>query len=253
MPRSNRYIVPQCTYHLTHRCHNQDYLLRFAKDRDRYRLHLYESLQDHLVEVLSYMITSNHVHLLAHSDAPQAISEWMHDLQGRMATDYNKRRERSGAFWQGRFHNTMIENGTHLLRCMAYIELNMVRNGTVTHPREWRWCSYHEWMGERQRFRIIEPERIIPALGFGNVEAEQFRKYLDSEITRKIEEGELSRESIWTKSVAVGSQEYLERVEQSNGWRRRFKKEQSTEETWVLRDEATAYSPFPLLGTDHNK
>jgi REP element-mobilizing transposase RayT len=35
MPRANRYIVPGRTYHLTHRCHNGAFLLKFERDRER--------------------------------------------------------------------------------------------------------------------------------------------------------------------------------------------------------------------------
>jgi REP element-mobilizing transposase RayT len=40
MPRANRYILPGRIYHLTHRCHDRQFLLRFAKDRDGYRQRL---------------------------------------------------------------------------------------------------------------------------------------------------------------------------------------------------------------------
>jgi hypothetical protein len=34
MPRANRYFVPGFAYHLTHRCHNRQFLMRFAEDRN---------------------------------------------------------------------------------------------------------------------------------------------------------------------------------------------------------------------------
>ena len=37
MPRANRYIVSGAAYHLTHRCHDRAFLLKFARHRDRYR------------------------------------------------------------------------------------------------------------------------------------------------------------------------------------------------------------------------
>jgi len=32
---------------------------------------------------------------------------------------------------------TAIESGDHLLRCIVYIDLNMVRAGVVNHPSDW--------------------------------------------------------------------------------------------------------------------
>jgi len=33
MPRANRYFVPGFIWHITHRCHKQESLLKFARDR----------------------------------------------------------------------------------------------------------------------------------------------------------------------------------------------------------------------------
>ncbi|NJN70954.1 MAG: hypothetical protein HC801_12235 [Nitrospira sp.] len=63
MPRANRYIIAGPAYHITHRCHNREFLLRFAKDRDAYRVLLREKLSEHKsIRLLTYCITSNHVH-----------------------------------------------------------------------------------------------------------------------------------------------------------------------------------------------
>ena len=43
MPRANRYYLPGTTHHLTHRCHNRQFLFRFAIDRDAYRRILWQT------------------------------------------------------------------------------------------------------------------------------------------------------------------------------------------------------------------
>ena len=58
-------------------------------------------------------------------------------VSGATGQAYNRRKNRKGAFWEDRFYTTVIEDGVHLLRCMAYIELNMVRAGAVKHPKDW--------------------------------------------------------------------------------------------------------------------
>ena len=49
---------------MTHRCHNREFLLKFALDRDGYRAKLREHLGEFEVALLDYCITCNHVHLL---------------------------------------------------------------------------------------------------------------------------------------------------------------------------------------------
>ncbi|NLF40638.1 transposase, partial [bacterium] len=141
MPRANRYIIPGGIWHLTHRCHERAHLLRFSRDRERWRHWLFEAVKRHDLTVLTFCITCNHIHLVVRDkedgSIPRAIPRAMQLLQGRMAQEYNTRKDRTGAYWEDRYHATAVESGTHLLRCLCYVELNMVRAGAVAHPSEW--------------------------------------------------------------------------------------------------------------------
>jgi putative transposase len=147
MAKAIRFLVPGCSYHLTHRCHNGDYLLRFARDRNAYKDLLRQYSKTYRVPVMGYCLTSNHVHLLVKLRYEGAVSEFMDALQGDFAQKYNLRKGRSGSFWNGRYHATAIESSKHLWECLRYIDLNMVRAGVVGHPSEWPWCSYPELSG----------------------------------------------------------------------------------------------------------
>jgi putative transposase len=55
-------------------------------------------------------------------------------LAGRTGQEYNQRKDRKGAFWEDCYHATAVETDDHLLRCIVYMDLNMVRAGKVEHP-----------------------------------------------------------------------------------------------------------------------
>lgn len=137
MPRANRYIIPGNTYHLTHRCHDREFLLKFARDRNRYRQRLREAARTGELSLLTYNITSNHVHLVVYAADAEQVAVFMQQAAGEFARDYNRRKERRGAFWEGRYHATMVDSGEYLWSCLKYVELNMVRCGVVDHPRDW--------------------------------------------------------------------------------------------------------------------
>ncbi len=42
MPRANRYFLPDHVWHITHRCHKEEFLLKFAKDRKRFYSVIYQ-------------------------------------------------------------------------------------------------------------------------------------------------------------------------------------------------------------------
>lgn len=137
MPRANRYWVNGAAYHLTHRCHNREFLFQRVEDRDAYRSLLRRHVLESPVSLLSYTITSNHVHLLVAAEAHEEVASLMQRVQGQFAETYNRTHRRQGAFWSDRYHATQIDSGSHLWACLVYIDLNMVRAGVVPHPRDW--------------------------------------------------------------------------------------------------------------------
>ena len=136
MPRANRYFLEGYVWHITHRCHKRDFLLKLKKDREAWVKWLYEATKRYGLTVLNYCVTSNHIHLLVQSNSQDDIPRSMQLIAGRTAQEYNSRKSRKGGYWEDRYHATAIQSGDHLIRCMIYIDLNMVRNGVVKHPRD---------------------------------------------------------------------------------------------------------------------
>lgn len=156
MARANRHHLPGCIWHITHRCHKKEFLLKFAHDRFRFVHWLLEARKRFSLQILNYTVTCNHVHLLVKDNEDATIIPSAIQLvAGRTAQEYNQRKRRKGAFWEDRYHATAIESGEHLRRCLVYIDLNMVRAGAVTHPAEWAFGGYHEIQGNRRRNLLL--------------------------------------------------------------------------------------------------
>ena len=66
---------------------------------------------------------------------------FMKTLKHRFTTWYNKRNRRKGTLWEARYKSVLVQNG-HAARVMAaYIDLNPVRAGMVSDPKDYRWRS----------------------------------------------------------------------------------------------------------------
>ncbi|MDA1274876.1 MAG: transposase [Verrucomicrobia bacterium] len=195
------------------------------------------------ISLLDYCETSNHVHLLAFAEDTGQICQFMQRVEGQFAQSYNRRKKRRGAFWEDRFHSTTVEPGGHLEACMVYIALNMVRCGVVTHPREWPWCGYHELMGLRQRFRILDFEQTLALLGA--VSAEEFRRNYEAMIQERIAKDQKKREPRWTEAIAVGSESFVREAASRVEHRQRLEIELNGE-NWVLKEPGVHYNAFPV-------
>ncbi len=64
MPRARRYCMPGYIWHLTHRCHRGQFLLRYKRNRLVWLRWLYEARCRYGLCVFDYTVTRNHVHLI---------------------------------------------------------------------------------------------------------------------------------------------------------------------------------------------
>ena len=119
MPRANRYFIPGYTWHITHRCHKQEFLLKFIRDRKKWIAWLFEAKKRFGLVVLNYTVTSNRIHLLVRDTGKDVIPKSIQLIAGRVAQQYNQRKQRKGAFWEDRYHATAVDNGEHLFRCLG--------------------------------------------------------------------------------------------------------------------------------------
>lgn len=74
-----------------------------------------------------------------------SLSFFLKDLKQRITAYMNRRLDRSGTLWEGRFKSVLVEGGEQaLLTVAAYIDLNPIRAGLVKRPEDYRWCGYAE-------------------------------------------------------------------------------------------------------------
>ena len=241
MPRAHRHHLDGYVWHLTHRCHRRQFLLRFARDRRAWRTWLYEARARFGLCVPDYNATSNHVHLLVRDRGQGEIAASMQLIEGRTAQPFNRRKERGGAFWEDRYHATAVETGAHLARCLVYIDMNMVRAGVVEHPARWEVSGYHEIQRPRRRYGIVDHQGLADALG---VElpalAQTHREWIEEALLGR----EQQRQGLWTESVAVGSREFVVEVQRKLGARALHREIEPAGDLHVLREEPAAYGAF---------
>ncbi len=143
MPCPARLNISGIPQHVTQRGNNRQAC--FYADED-YRLYL-ELLNDacrlHACYLHTYVLMTNHVHLLITPSTPDGISRVMCDLGRDFVRTINRNYHRTGTLWEGRFKSSLVDTNRYCLTCYRYLELNPVRAGMVGHPADYRWSSYH--------------------------------------------------------------------------------------------------------------
>lgn len=240
MARAKRHYIPGQIWHITHRCHKREFLLKFAKDRRNWLQWLFEAKKRYGLVILNYTVTSNHIHLLVlDEEGRNVIPESIRLVAGRTGQEYNLRKKRKGAFWEDRYHATAIESEQHLLRCLAYIDLNMVRNGVVSHPSEWPFGGYNEIRKPRRKCVLISYQKLTELSGFATYDA--FRKSHKELISELLVNGNNTRQTQWTESIAVGSEKFIKTLKENLGIFAKGRKILESDGDFQLREEMGTY------------
>ena len=96
--------------------------------------------------VTAYVLMTNHFHLVVQT--PEAnLSRGMHWLNTSYVVWFNRRHERSGHLFGGRFKAFLIDQEAYFTEVLRYVVLNPVRAKMVERPEDYRWSSYRATAG----------------------------------------------------------------------------------------------------------
>jgi len=250
MARANRHFIPGLIWHITHRCHNKEFLLKLKRDRRLWLRWLYEAKKRFNLCILDYMVTSNHIHLLVWDNGPRdVIPKSIHLIAGQTAQNYNRRKNRKGAYWEDRYHATAVDSDSHFLRCVVYIDLNMVRAGVVNHPLEWPFCGFYEVQNIPRRRSLIQYGALMRLFETEDLQSLQ-RKHREL-IAETLKKNVLTRQPQWTESIAVGRREFVERIKTRLGVKAKGRETIDSLVGYELREgESSDYPIFGLKNED---
>ncbi len=131
-----------------------------------------------LVEILTFCLMPNHIHLLVRQLREGGISKFMKKLGG-YALYYNKKYKRKGHLFQDKFQAILIENNEQLKTAFVYIHTNPVaiiypgwkekgiKNAkrTIKYVENYRWSSYPDYLEKRNFPSLTNREFLLRVMG----------------------------------------------------------------------------------------
>lgn len=164
MARLPRLTVPGYPHHVIQRGNNRQMIFRDVSDYE-HMLSLFEQYAGReKVAIHSYVLMTNHFHLLATPESLSGLPRMMQAVGRRYAQYFNRRYQRTGTLWEGRYKATLVQADRYLLACMAYIDLNPVRAGMVARAADYRWSSHRHYVG-LSNDKLIKPHPLYWQLG----------------------------------------------------------------------------------------
>lgn len=117
------------------------------KEKPLLRLNIVKNNLSDEVELLAYCLMPNHFHLLVKQKAIDGITRLMRQITTGYSMYFNKRYNRQGHLFQGRFKAANIDSDEHLLHLSRYIHLNPKDRGVSL--TEFEWSSYLNYLGNK--------------------------------------------------------------------------------------------------------
>ena len=136
-------------YHVYNRGCNRE--LIFANDRNyKFLLQRAKSyLPDYPLKVIAYCLMPNHYHFLLLPEEDGILSRFIQRLFNSYTQAFNKQQNRTGTLFEGRAKSVLVDTDEYILHICRYLHLNPVKANLVTHPEDWPYSNYLEWVKKR--------------------------------------------------------------------------------------------------------
>ena len=212
MARQPRLALPGYPHHVIQRGNNRQPIVLDEADRKMlYSLWLEESLR-HKVAVNAYVLLDNHFHMLLTPPSDEAMSLMMQSVGRTYVRYFNKRHDRSGTLWEGRYKSSLVDSEAYLLTCMAYIDLNPVRAGAADSPEAFNWSSYKHLSGQKID-KLVTPHALYWGLGNTPFAREAaYAEFVASGLSESIQK-DLTESAL--KGRVVGRPDFLKLLEKT--------------------------------------
>jgi putative transposase len=205
MARPNRQAPGGIHYHVLNRAVARIKIFRNDGDRDAFEKTLLQAHARLPTRILAYCVMPNHWHLVVHPRRDGELSRFIYWLTLTHAQRWRAAHNTVGfgPLYQGRFKSFPIQDDSHLLTVLRYVERNPLRVGLVDRAENWHWCSLHRRLEDTPQYNTLlsnwpirQPNNWIDVVNRPQTAAEE--RAVQLSITRSRPYGSAG----WQRSVA---------------------------------------------------
>ena len=208
MARPLRLEISGGLYHVTSRGDRREDIYHDDTDRDIWLTTLAQCCERFNWAIHAWCQMSNHYHLII--ETPDGnLSAGMRQLNGVYTQIVNRRHQRVGHVFQGRYKAILVDRDSYLLELSRYVVLNPVRATMVKHTRHWKWSSYHATIDKDLRPEWLHVDWLLSQLA--HQRNRQVERYIEF-----VQQG-VRGPSVWENlrgQVFLGSDEFVDAMQQ---------------------------------------
>ena len=158
MSRMQRLIMNNASYHIMVRGNQKQITFIEEEDFAKYLDLLRHYKREYGFKLYGYCLMPNHVHLILEVEDGIDLSKIMQGLNQAYTLWFNKKYEKVGHLWQGRYKSMVIQKNKYMLDCLEYVELNPIRANISKSPFDYPWSSWKARLGYMKDGLLDAPE-----------------------------------------------------------------------------------------------
>lgn len=211
MTRPLRIEFPGAFYHVMHRGNAGSDIYKSVRDREKFLEYMGKAAARYEIKIHTYCLMTNHYHLLIETPQPN-LSQAIKWINVSYVAYFNRKRERSGHLFQGRFKAVVIDADEYLKHLSRYIHLNPVRAGIVDFCKDYPWSSYPVFSGYAKAPDWLETQWLLSLFGANRkIARKRFRDFVESVQSETIENP--SKDTI--SGAILGGADFVNRIKRN--------------------------------------
>jgi putative transposase len=219
MARPLRIQYPGALYHVTNRGNDRKRIFKDDADRRSFLQILFQSIDTYSITLHSFVLMKNHWHFLVETPLGN-LANFMRHFNITYTSHYNRRHNRVGHLYQGRYQSFLVEMESYLSSVSRYIHLNPVRIAEIKRKEpeyqlrylwDYQWSSLPGYVDLKKRLYFMECAAVLEEYGGDNHTGRMRYKKLISE---DLVAGLAIRENIVGQSI-LGDESFVSWVKET--------------------------------------
>lgn len=188
MARPLRIEYPGAFYHVINRGNGGEHIFISDRDREKFLEYIEIAVDRFEINIHTYCLMKNHYHLLVETPHPN-LSQAIKWINGSYVTYFNRKRQRPGHLFQGRFKSILVDADEYLKPLSRYIHLNPVRAKIVQKLVAYHWSSYPAYIGMMKPPNLLKTDWLLGLFGRSRKTAlRNYRNYVEGTDIGQIED-----------------------------------------------------------------
>jgi REP element-mobilizing transposase RayT len=154
---------PGAWYHVMNRGRRRAKVFLDSSDYEAFIKVLQEAAEGWNLRISAYCLRPNHYHLLIQTPDGN-LARCMRHINGVYTQRFNRRHEKDGQLFRGRYKAVLVAADSHLLEVLRYIHRNPLRAGLVDELLSFPWSSHHGYISTDREWAWLHNDFLLNML-----------------------------------------------------------------------------------------